>query len=183
MIEKLNAYLKEVDGTLQLKQQSFYDEIRNYYIQEEIRAYGNLTTKEAIGRLKSVINFNERSRYKSCEDLGVWIRIGDICFIDYGPNYINEAGFQHFGLILSIENAKVLVIPMTSNPKTHQEALQGRKHLFALGQIIGMHRNSTLFLNDAKFVNSARIIDVKANIPKQSKLFKKIKKKFYVLLD
>ena len=53
------------------------------------------------------------------------------------------------------------------------DADSGFKALFGL--INGLIRESVLFLNDAKFINSARIIDKKAYISPYSPLFRKIK--------
>ena len=40
-----------------------------------------------------------------------------------------------------------------------------------IGQLPGLRKPSTLFLNDCKFINTARIIDVKAHVQKDSPLF------------
>ncbi|MBR5004955.1 MAG: hypothetical protein IKY14_05810, partial [Erysipelotrichaceae bacterium] len=115
-----------------------------------------------------------------CDQLGVKIQVGDICYIDFGQAYLNEAGFQHFGLILKIFNGKAFVVPMTSNPETYAQAydeknnVHGKQHLMRIGRIQGLYRESVLFLNDCKYINTARIIDVKARIPKESLLFEKI---------
>ena len=46
-----------------------------------------------------------------------------------------------------------------------------------LGKIEGMNKESVLFLNDAKWINTARIIDVKAHIERNEELFINIKKR------
>lgn len=178
-LDKLNDYLKNIDSSKDLKEQQFWKEVMKMYIREKVGYYQCLSTKEALWSLISECNYKARSQAMSCEELGVWIRVGDICYIDFGINYLNEAGFQHFGLIISISNNKVLVIPMTSNEKTLQKAKTAKSkkmksHLLEIGKIAGMHKESTLFLNDAKFINSARIIDVKAHISVRSNLFKNI---------
>ena len=38
-----------------------------------------------------------------------------------------------------------------------------------------MNKNSVLFMNDAKWINTARIIDVKAHLDRQGELFQEIK--------
>ena len=43
-----------------------------------------------------------------------------------------------------------------------------------IGLIEGMKKESVLFLNDCKYINTARIIDVKATIPENSALFGRI---------
>ncbi|MDQ0363170.1 hypothetical protein [Breznakia pachnodae] len=183
-ITKLSTYLKEGDLDKKVKEQEYWRSVWDMYVEETESIYSHLTTKEAMVRMISEVNFRNRSQSPSCEDLGVWIRVGDICYIDFGINYINEAGFQHFGIILAIVNNKVLVTPMTSNERAYQlsQERELKPHLMPIGKIDGMYRDSTLFLNDSKFINSARIIDVKAHLPIQSSLFKEIKKRFHELV-
>lgn len=183
-IEELSIYLKDSDLDKKVHEQSYWANIWDMHVRESTSAYSCLSTKEALTRLISEENFKNRARAMSCEELGVWIRVGDICYIDFGINYINEAGFQHFGIILCIKNNKVLVVPMTSNKRAYRDASENNSkwHLMAIGKIDGMHQESTLFLNDSKFISSARIIDVKAHIPPKSKLFCEIKQRFHDLI-
>lgn len=140
----------------------------------------NLSVKEAAVRMISEQNWQDRSQMKSCEQIGITVEVGDICFIEFGRAFVYEAGYQHFGLVVSKCNGKALVIPMTSNTSTYEQAYDielnpnGKKHLMKIGQIIGLHRPSVLFLNDAKYINTARIISIKAHIPQESELFKNI---------
>ena len=142
--------------------------------------FSALTVRQAHCHLVREANWLDRKQYKNCQQLGVRIRIGDICYIDFGQAYLNEAGFQHFGVILSFCNGKAFVVPMTSNPVTFRLAYdpqtcpQGRRHLMRIGLIEGMKKESVLFLNDCKYINTARIIDVKASIPENSELFSQI---------
>lgn len=138
-------------------------------------------------------NLNPRLRYKECisgfnrmqrwnswsaEPFGIEARIGDICYIDYGHAYINEAGYQHFGLVISEFNYKLLVIPMTSNEGTIHQARNvdnsGKPHLYFLGKVKGLNKPSVLFLNDAKFINSSRVITINGHINEDSYMFKEI---------
>lgn len=154
---------------------SYYelDHLLKQYVEETYGFYKVLPFKDAVVRMLSEENYRERYQANSCEELGVWVKPGDICYIDYGMGYLNEAGFQHFGLVMKIVNSKAFVIPMTSNEKTYQESIKNRpkSHLMAIGKVKGMNKNSVLFLNDYKSINTARIIDVKAHIPTDSKLF------------
>ena len=142
--------------------------------------YNELSNKQLHAHLISEANYLLRNQYKSCDQFGVRIKEGDICYIDFGQAYLNEAGFQHFGLITNITNGKVFVIPMTSNTNTYNQAYDenylpnGKKHLMQIGLINGLNKESVLFLNDCKYINSARIIDVKANIDTSSELYKNI---------
>lgn len=174
----LNDYLKEADKNKKGKDEEFWPIIWNEYINQKLEEFDNLSTKEALHRIMSELNYKLRSSSMSCEDLGVRIKVGNICFVDYGVSYINEAGYQHFGLVMSITNGKALVVPMTSNAHTYKQS-QYKEHLMTIGKIEGMNKESVLFLNDARFINTARIIDVKAYIPKNSELFNDIQKKLW----
>ncbi len=153
------------------------------YMDLKKQAYHNLNSKELIAHLISEANWMIRYKAKSCEQFKVKIRIGDVCYIDFGPAYLNEAGFQHFGLVLSIMNSKAFVVPMTSNSGTYNQAYDpilfpcGKKHLMRLGLIEGLKKESVLFLNDCKYINTARIIDVKAHLNIEEDLFISIKKR------
>ena len=46
-----------------------------------------------------------------------------------------------------------------------------------IGLIPGLIRPSVLFLNDLRFINTARVIDVKAYISPDSSLFKRIEER------
>ena len=138
------------------------------------------TVREAARFMLSYSNFINRKNLKSCEQLNVIVLPGDICFIDFGQAYLNEAGYQHFGLVLSIVHSKAFVVPMTSNPTTYAQAYDplefscGKRNLMRLGLQKGMNRNSVLFLNDCKFINTSRIIEVKGHIGIEGKLFKEV---------
>lgn len=153
------------------------------YIELKKKAYGDLKPKEVEAHLISEANWVIRKHAKSCEQFRLKLHVGDICYIDFGPAYLNEAGFQHFGLVLSIMNSKAFVVPMTSNPETYKQAYDpyenpyGKKHLMKIGLIDGMRRESVLFLNDCKYINTARIIDVKAHLDPHEKLFLDVKQR------
>lgn len=131
-------------------------------------------------RKECLSGFNRIKRMElwSSNALNIDIRIGDICYLEYGQAFMNEAGYQHFGLVVSVYNYKLLVIPMTSNAATIRQAQNvthdGKKHLYYIGKVAGLNKPSVLFLNDCKFVNSSRIIACKARICPQSKMFKEI---------
>ena len=154
-----------------------------YYLENQRENYNSMCTRELKGHLISEENWLRRHEYVSCEQLGVNIRVGDICFVDFGRAYTLESGFQHFGLILTMSHGKAFVIPMTSNEQTFNQGYHpihnpsGKPHLLRIGKVKGLHRPSVLFLNDAKFINTARIIDVKAHIPPSSALFELVEEK------
>lgn len=149
-------------------------------LEEEWELLGD---KEFQQELLSEINYRCRRKYKSSELIDIKVRQGDICFIDFGKAYINEAGYQHFGLVLNSFNSKILVIPMSSNESMYRQAYcekdfpYGKQHLLRLGVVEGLNRKSVLFLNDLKFINSARIISVKAHLDVRSELFGRIQKR------
>lgn len=131
-----------------------------------------------IKEIRSMSNRIKRFEMWSSLKLDLEPVAGDICYLDYGLAYKNEAGYQHFGLILSIWNHKLLVIPMTSNLKSAKEAgniqKNGKDHLYYIGRQNGLNKPSTLFLNDTKYMASSRIISINGHIPINSFMFNEI---------
>lgn len=162
--------------------------IENYIvnIREE---YGNMNAKQARDTLLSEYNYQMRSHLKSSRSFGLNIEAGDICYIDYGRAYISEIGYQHFGLVLKVFCGKAFVLPMTSNENNYSLAYDpvsnpdGLRHLMRLGKVEGLYRYSVLFLNDGKFINTARIIDIKGHIDPQGELFERIRNRFISCLE
>lgn len=148
----------------------------------QYQAYRKMDLGELESSLVSQANWGNRHHLVSAQQLGITISEGDICFLDYGLGYLKEAGYQHFGLILSFCYGKAFVIPMTSNQVTYQQAYSvtnplGKKHLFPLGIIPGLNKRSVLFLNDGKYLNTARIIAIKAHLDPAGSLYKEIKER------
>lgn len=143
----------------------------------------DLPMKVAMMECLSGVNRFERSQPQYLQYANTSIRVGDVCYIDYGQAYTYEAGFQHFGVVLSIVQNKVFVVPMTSNKQTYIKADPNcdfpQSHVFQLGIIEGLNKPSVCFLNDAKFINRARIINVRGHINPQEMLFKKLRKKVF----
>ena len=153
------------------------------YIRYREDVYYPYVSDNIENNLISEANWMIRSQNISSEDLGLYLTVGDICFMDFGQAYLNEMAYQHFGIIMSICRKKALVIPMTSNPVQYANAYDakenpnGKIHLMRLGDIKGLRYHSVLFLNDMKFVNTARVIEVKAHIDQDSTLFRKIQQR------
>lgn len=132
-------------------------------------------------RKECISGLNRMCRQKnwSCESLNMTVSIGDICYMEFGQAFINEAGYQHFGLVMGIFNYKLFVVPMTSNFEIIRQArninLFGKRHLYYIGKIPGLNKSSVLFLNDCKYVNSARIISINGHIDPSSAMFKEIR--------
>ncbi len=181
MKDKILKILKEFDCN---NSKYAMEEVLSEYMKETYGMYRVMPCKDALVSMLSEQNYRQRHKASGCEALGVWVRPGDICYIDFGLSYLNEAGFQHFGLVLRLINNKAFVIPMTSNEKTYFDSIsKNRKaHLMPIGKVKGMNKNSVLFLNDARCINTARIIDVKAHVPIQSNLFKEINERLSDLL-
>ena len=131
-----------------------------------------------IKEIRSMLNRIRRFDLWSSSQMFLAPEPGDICYLDYGHAYKNEAGYQHFGLILTSWNQKLLVLPMTSNPTAAKEAgnihENGRSHLYYIGNQEGLNKASTLFLNDAKFINSSRVISINGHIRTDSFMFEEI---------
>lgn len=147
----------------------------------------SLSASEEYDYLVSKMNFCQRKELNSSLDLGVRVHIGDICFVDYGLAYILEIGYLHFGLILAMQHGKAFIVPVSGNYRAYLQAYapdhkQGKRHLMRLGCIPGMNKVSVLYMNDAKWINTARIIDVKAHLDPREKLFQEIKGRIVELI-
>lgn len=153
------------------------EQLFEYYIEE----YDNYiqTLPYHIQRKECISGLNRinRSDCWSCHDLEFEIEPGDICFFEYGHAFLNEAGYQHFGLVISIYNKKAFVVPMTSNKDAIRKAQKGAEtnHLYDLGKIHGLDKQSVLFLNDCKHINTSRIISINAHLKPEGKMFQEIK--------
>lgn len=156
------------------------EEVQEYYLRYLADKFHDMNKFLLAKLLVSELNYENRYEYKSSELVGFKVNIGDICYIDFGQAYINEAGFQHFGIVIGYCNSKALVIPMSSNHSMYQQSYckrtypNGKKHLYRLPELNSLRKKSVLFLNDMKYINTARIIEVKGNINPDSKLFKDI---------
>ena len=157
------------------------------YLKHKRSVYSQIDDKSLDANMVSEANWILRNKHLSCESFGVNAQTGDICFIDFGQAYINEIGYQHFGLIMSFCKGKALVIPMTSNIVQYTSALDdnnpdGKIHLLKIGMVPGLNKPSVLFMNDLKFINSSRIIDIKGHINVNSALFRIIQQRMLKIL-
>lgn len=158
------------------------------YMKYRTSLYSTLMPNNVENALVSEANWIVRGRCMCGDELGIRVSPGDICYMDFGQAYLNEMGFQHFGLIISIWQKKALVIPMTSNEKTYERAWDrkdnphGKQNLMRIGLVPGLTKPSVLFLNDMRFVNTARVIDVKAHLNTDSELFQAVEQRIYAHL-
>lgn len=69
------------------------------YVEETLYRFktfvSRLNPKEVIKMMLSTQNYMTRSTWRVDERHDV--KVGDVCYIDYGQAYLNEAGYQHFG--------------------------------------------------------------------------------------
>ena len=147
------------------------------YVKQREEIYGRFLPGYVDHNMKSEAMWVLRGRYASGEDIGIRVSPGDICWLDYGQTFNNEMGYQHFGLIVSIVHRKALVIPLTSNEEMYRKAGEENSrydHLMRIGMPQGLRRNSTLFLNDMRYINTARILETRAHIDVDSELFQEI---------
>ena len=138
--------------------------------------------------LASEYKWLQRYGCRNGTDIGIHVVPGDLALIDFGQNYYNEMGFRHFGLVLSICVQKALVIPMTSNPETYRRAYdrienpEGKRNLYRIGKVEGMDRKSVLFLNDARYINTARDITIMAHMEPGEAMFGDIQERLKAIM-
>lgn len=150
------------------------------YLEKKKDVYSSLLPHLVDECLISEANFVLRGRSESGKALGIYVEEGDICYLDYGQTYLNEMGYQHLGLVMKVVNNKALVIPITSNECQYRNAYdpiktpKGKRHLMRIGKPKGLKKPSVLFLNDMRFINTARIIETFSHIDVDSKLYRSI---------
>lgn len=172
-IRKLVRVLK---GDSEVKIENLID----YYLNHLEDKFYDMSNYQVAKIIISELNYEKRRDFKSSELNGFKVKVGDICYIDFGRAYINEAGYQHFGIIVGYCNSKALIIPMSSNYSMYQQSFcaktfpNGKRHLYRLPDLEALSRKSVLFLNDMKYINTARIIEVKGHLDPNSELFKDI---------
>ncbi len=160
----------------------------NDYLKAKEGVYKKIQFHNYENNLISEANWVIRGKYYSGEECGIKVNVGDICFLDYGQSYLNEMGYQHFGIVMAIYQKKALVIPMTSNQETYAKAFDvdnknGKRNLMRIGAIKGLKKPSVLFLNDMRFVNTARIIRIQDHISIRSALFKEIQQRMKEIIS
>lgn len=161
----------------------------NDYLKSMKKAYETLMPGKVGRCMISQENWIDRGSLKSGEEIGVNVKVGDICWMDFGQAYLNEMGYQHFGLVITICMHKALVVPLTSNSSTYARAYdclenpKGNRCLMRLGLIDGLRKNSTLYLNDMKFVNTARIFEIRAHLDERDPLFIEVKERIKEMLE
>ena len=142
--------------------------------------------KEAARMLLSIHNYIQRCTLDTQQTQDVMA--GDVVYVDFGQAYLNEAGYQHLGLVLATFNGKIFVVPMSSNPETYHMAYdaidnpEGKSHIMRFGQRCGLNRPSVLFLNDCKFINPNRIIDFIGYLEPTEPLFTHIQQRVFACL-
>lgn len=187
-VTQLMYLMQNQDGNQLISTMGEWHEVWHQYVSEKGGEYGSLKINEAVPRMISAANYQKRKDCYSCEELGIKVRVGDIAYIDFGEAYRNEIGFQHFGIILKLYRNKAFVVPMSGNYQAYLSAYgkdnpRGKKHLMRLGKLEGMNKDSVLFINDVKWINTARIIDIKAHMKKNSRKFQEIKERIIQCLE
>ena len=179
-LEKLNRIKEDYLRDYKAKQIPIIKESIEDYLLWQRETLENLSVSEAKHFLISAANEKYRKKMRSCRELGFWIKPGDVIYADFGAAYLSEIGYQHPALVINVFAGKALVIPMTSNRiniiKAYDDRFNpdGSRHLMNIGIVPGLNRESVLFLNDVKFINTARIIDVKGHLEVESELFESI---------
>lgn len=160
-------------------------EVLHDYMKYRTDLYSTLMPDHVESANVSEANWIVRGHCSCGDEIGIHVSPGDICYMDFGQSYLNEMGYQHFGLVVTLWQRKALVIPMTSNARTYanawdaQDNPRGKKNLMRIGLVPGLVKPSVLFLNDMRFVNTARVIDVKAHLDVRGELFQAIEQRIY----
>lgn len=147
-----------------------------------------LTDKEKFDYMVSKMNYCKRKEYSSGKALDLNVNKGDLAYIDFGQAYQHEIGYLHFGLVMTVKRGKAFVVPLSGKYKAYLEAYDnkgnptGKRHLMRLGYIEGLTKVSVLFINDSKWINTSRIIEIKAHIDVNGEIFKEVQKRIIEMI-
>lgn len=89
--------------------------------------------------------------------------VGTLIMVDFFGGYGNELTFDHPAIVLQDLRVGLIIAPLTSNPKTYQNASTGKTPLhIALPQNIptlgNLYKNSTIRLDQLRYISKTRIL-------------------------
>lgn len=90
-----------------IKQQNIHKKITSQARVAEEKLLSGLNENEVYDYMLSKLNFCQRKQMYSSLEAKVYIKVGDICFTDFGLAYLSEVGYQHFGLVLAMKHGKI----------------------------------------------------------------------------
>lgn len=116
----------------------------------EEKLLSGLNESEVYDYMLSKLNFCQRKQMYSSLEAKVYVKVGDICFTDFGLAYLSEVGYQHFGLVLAMKHGKIFVVPMSGNSSAYHKAYDpilraGKRHLMRLPEIEGLNKRAYCF--------------------------------------
>lgn len=133
----------------------------------------------ATSRLISAINFHDRGHADSIQNLNPAMKspkIGDLYYFDFGTQYYHETSYLHPGIVLNTLGGKVEVVAVTTSPSIYRRAnLYHSRELVVLSKTEGLlPEDSTVLLDDIRWMNTARIVRFIGHIEPTSTLFQTI---------
>ena len=94
-------------------------------------------------------------------------KVGDIIEFECGLNYAGELAYRHTGIILSVQDNSVMVIPSTSRESYKEKSSEkedGLWYYYLVDETYGFEHACVLLLNNMKVVGKQRIISKFHNI-------------------
>lgn len=145
-------------------------------LEEHNKFVSRLNTEERTHYLISLYNYIHR---KSLTGNEIDIKEGCICCVDFGNAYIKEIGYQHLAMVIQVVADKAFVVPIISKKTKYksntQIILKKKKMKF-------LKNDSLLLLNDTKWINTSRIINIIGFINPESEFFHNIRSKIIQMI-
>lgn len=94
-------------------------------------------------------------------------KVGDIIEFECGLNYAGELAYRHTGIILSVQDNSVMVIPSTSRASCKDKSSDkkdGLWYYYLVDETYGFEYACVLLLNNMKVISKQRIISKFKNI-------------------
>jgi hypothetical protein len=170
--------------TVTCKDEALCQEVRKY-----LKLKKDILMQQDTDRTKQYLKSSYYCDYHSGKNVpGTRAVAGDIIMAEFGESFNKEVGAEHPAIVMSVYYGKIFVIPMTSNTTTFDNAYDavrnptGRKNLMPI-KFNCLEKQSTLFLNDAKYISNARIIAILGHISSTSREYKDIKDRLNEILN
>lgn len=162
----------------EIKELSF-DEKRRELLKLFLDKVYSLDEKELTLNLISHKKYLENRKNGGTE---LEVRSGDIVYIDFHEAYNYECGYAHLALVLKVSGYKAFIVPLTSNKNACEKATtEDSERFYYLGKRCSS-KESCAFLNDARWINLARVNRVIEQYAVRPYELHKIKERIFELI-
>lgn len=105
--------------------------------------------------------------------------VGTLLMVDFFGGYGNELTFDHPAIVLQDLRVGLIIAPLTSNPRTYQNASAGKNPLHIplpknIPNLGNLYKNSTIRLDQLRYISKTRIL---SRMERENKRGQKVKQR------